>query len=426
MDKTKSMWHWITALLVLIMMFTCTLSSSGFAVTVNAIKVAVGLDGVQSSMVFTIKNLSTLLFVFVADKYYKKVGLRIGVFSGFLMGALAMTIFLFSNGNLFMIYTAAFILGGTYAFSMLLPMALIIQAWFKKNRAFAMSIGSAGTGIHAMLVTPYLQSVINSQGLAAALHIIIGMFLVVGTVFVFFIRSKPEDRGLEPYGGNDYAVDNTKKRGSGIQVSRRYTAMFMVCAGLMGFAAGPTQQYFILHFNQLGYDSMLVAAAYSVIGIMLIIFKLSFGTLSTKFNFGIISSIFLGFYVLSCVFAAGAQFITSPVMVYGACALLGVAGAVSSLGYPNWIADTNPEDYTKCAKNAQSSYQGIEVLGSFVPGIVLDLTGHYTGAYIINGILFAIVLVCVLRAYTHSDPQKEEASDEAADSLAAVPVHQGK
>ena len=161
-----------------------------------------------------------------------------------------------------------------------------------------------------------------------------------------------------------------------------------------------TQQHFILHFNQLGYDSVMVASAYGIIGIMLIIFKLGFGTLSTKFNFGTISCVFLGFYVVSCICAAGSQFITSPALVYGACATLGVAGAVTSLGYPNWVADTHPENYAKTAKNAQASYQGLEVLGSLMPGVLLDLTGHYTAAYILNGVIFALVAVIVFIAYS--------------------------
>ena len=67
MDKTKSIWHWITAFMVALMMFTCTLSSSGFSVMVNAVKGHIGLTGTQSSMIFTIKNLSALVFVFFAD-----------------------------------------------------------------------------------------------------------------------------------------------------------------------------------------------------------------------------------------------------------------------------------------------------------------------------------------------------------------------
>lgn len=402
MDQVKpknSIWYWVTALMVFLMMFTCTLTSSGFSVMVNAVKVYAELDGMASSLVFTIKNLSCLCFVFFADKYYKKVGLRFGVFGAFLLGALAMAIFMIADKNIILIYLAAIVAGATYAFGMLLPMALIIHAWFNKMRAFAMSIASAGTGINAMIVTPFLQNLVNTQGTAAAFQFEIFMFLVVGIVFVLLVRGTPEERGLEPYGGANYAMAAAKGKGSGVRIDPKWTILFIVCAAMMGYAAGPTQQYFILDFNQLGYDSMLVAAAYGLLGGMLVVFKLTFGTLSTKFNFGLISCIFLGFYVLSCAFAVGAEFVFSPVMPYGACICLGVAGAVTSLGYPNWIADSSRDDYAKNVKNAQTAYQGFEILGSFVPGLVLDLTGHYTGAYMINGVLFAIVLVVVARAY---------------------------
>ena len=398
MNKTKSIWHWITAFMVLLMMFTCTLTSSGFSVMVNAVKEYAGLTGAESSLIFTIKNLSTLLFVCFADKLYEKIGLRFGIGVGFLMGALAMTIFMFADKSVMMMYIAAFVAGGTYAFAMLLPLALLIHAWFNKMRAFAMAIASAGTGINAMIVTPYLQSVINAQGTAAAFRIEIMMFLVVGTIFVILVRSDPAERGLEPYGGLNYATE-AKGKGSSVAVDRKWTKWFILCAGLMGFAAGPTQQYLILHYTDLGYDSMLIAAAYGTLGGVLILFKLSFGALSTKFNFGMLSTAFLTVYVCACLFAIGGAFVISPVFPYGHALCIGVAGAVSSLGYPNWVADTNPENYTKAAKTAQMSYQAVEILGSFVPGIILDITGHYTGAYMLNGLCFASVALIVFTAY---------------------------
>lgn len=399
MDKTKSAWHWITALCVALMMFTGTLTSSGFSVMVNAVKEYVGMTGAESSLIFTLKNISALCFVFLTDRYYKKVGLRFGVVGGLLMGALAMTIFMFADKNLIMIYAAAIVAGACYAFAMLLPMALINYNWFNKNRTLAMSIASAGTGLNAMVITPTLQRIVNGQGTAAAFGFEIAMFCIVAVIFGLLVRDTPAERGLEPYGGADYAVATGKGKGSGVVLAKKWTVVFTVCAGIAGFIGGPTQQYAILHFTNLGYDSMMIAGAYGILGGMLIVTKLLFGTLTSKFNLGYVSCIFLGFYVICTATAVSAQFTQATWALYLMMICIGLGGPVISLGYPNWIADTHPKDYAKAAKTAQTAYQAVEILGSFVPGLILDFTGHYTGYYAINCVLYIVVIVLVFSAY---------------------------
>lgn len=48
-----------------------------------------------------------------------------------------------------------------------------------------------------------------------------------------------------------------------------------------------------------------------------------------------------------------------------------------------------------------------------MPGVLLDLTGHYTAAYILNGVIFALVAVIVFIAY--SSTRKKAVSAPAAE-----------
>lgn len=84
-----------------------------------------------------------------------------------------------------------------------------------------------------------------------------------------------------------------------------------------------------------------------------------------------------------------------------ACVIYGIAGPICSLGYTNWVADFSTlEDYSKKVKNAQLSYQGCEIIGSLVPGVIFDITGSYGGYYIIAAVLTVIVALCVIRFYS--------------------------
>ena len=83
-----------------------------------------------------------------------------------------------------------------------------------------------------------------------------------------------------------------------------------------------------------------------------------------------------------------------------ACIIYGIAGPICSLGYTNWVADfSTKDDYSKKVKNAQLSYQGCEIIGSLIPGVIFDITGSYGGFYIISAVLVAVIIVAVVRFY---------------------------
>lgn len=398
--RKRSYYYVLTVFLGTFMMFLGTQSSAGFSIIVNSLKSTYNLTGTASSFIFTAKNICAFIFVMFANKYYEKLGLRLGIALSYVYGIIGLLILRISNGSLVLIYLAAVFIGAMYAFCMILPMALLIRTWFNKSRALCMAICSAGTGLSTYLLSPLLQKRIAAEGMNGAYNTLMIFFAVGAIVMYLFLRSKPEDVGLEIYGGEDYVEAGKKgiKKVALTQTNKAAVTIFIVCAGLMGFAAPPAQQHLVLHFNAVGFDSMFVAKCYAYVGLALLISKPLLGVLSTKIRFDVLSVIYLALYIVSFLVAALCASASWAPMV--ACVVYGIAGPICSLGYTNWVADfSTKDDYSKKVKNAQLSYQGCEIVGSLIPGVIYDITGSYGGFYLIAAVFMAIIIVAVIRFY---------------------------
>lgn len=398
--RKRSYYYVLTVFLGTFMMFLGTQSSAGFSIIVNSLKSTYNLTGTASSFIFTAKNICAFIFVMFANKYYEKLGLRVGIALSYVYGIIGLLILRISNGNLVLIYLAAVFIGAMYAFCMILPMALLIRTWFNKNRALCMAICSAGTGLSTYLLSPLLQKRIAAEGMNGAYNTLMIFFAAGAIVMFLLLHSKPSDVGLEIYGGEDYVDAGKKgiKKAALTQTNKTAVVAFIVCAGLMGFAAPPAQQHLVLHFNAVGFDSMFVAKCYAYVGLALLISKPLLGVLSTKVPFGLLSVIYIVLYIVSFLMAALLANVSWVPMA--ACIIYGIAGPICSLGYTNWVADfSTKEDYSKKVKNAQLAYQGCEIVGSLIPGVIFDITGSYGGFYIISAVFMVIIIAAVVRFY---------------------------
>ncbi|MDO4982717.1 MAG: MFS transporter [Eubacteriales bacterium] len=427
--KKRSYYYVVIVAVCVLMMAMGTQASSGFSLMLKSIRDTAGLNGTQTSSIISVKNLSAFILVFFADKYFGKLGMRLGITFALLAGLLAYIVFAFAGTSLAIYYVAGIILGGAYAYCMALPMALLMRTWFNKFRPLAMSICAAGTGLSTFVLSKVVQRTINEKGINSAFYLMAILFAATAVICFLFIRNKPEDVGLEICGGEDWvdekklAKDAEKANKPAIaKTSKKAVWIFLGATILVGLYAAPSQQHFVIHFNDLGYDSMMVATAYSYVGLVGMIAKPTFGVLSTRIKYSVLCCVFLGVRVLAlafCFFGASMGLISwIPFVV---CMAYAFGAPTTQLGYTNWMADfCTKEDYAKKVKNAQFCYQGAEILGAMIPGVIFDLTGHYTGYFGLASVLALIVVVVVAVMYMSRKKIMAQAEAEVAAEAAAA------
>ena len=89
--------------------------------------------------------------------------------------------------------------GGSVALSYT-GQALYLPNWFARRRALAISIAYAGAGAGSIVMLPYVQAVIDTDGWRTACRTLAVLVIVVLAPLNLLVRRKPEDIGLTPDG----------------------------------------------------------------------------------------------------------------------------------------------------------------------------------------------------------------------------------
>jgi predicted MFS family arabinose efflux permease len=88
---------------------------------------------------------------------------------------------------------------GTGVTSMVLA-AIVASRWFDERRGLVLGILSAANATGQLVFLPLLASLVATQGWRAAALLVAGAAAVVFAIVFFFMRDRPEDLGLLPYG----------------------------------------------------------------------------------------------------------------------------------------------------------------------------------------------------------------------------------
>jgi MFS family permease len=88
--------------------------------------------------------------------------------------------------------------------------------WFVARRGLAISIAFAGAGVGAIILLPWLQSIILTQGWRASCWAIGLLVLLVVAPLNLLVRKKPEDVGLRPDGASAAATAAGKQKPSNV------------------------------------------------------------------------------------------------------------------------------------------------------------------------------------------------------------------
>lgn len=83
--------------------------------------------------------------------------------------------------------------------------------WFVRRRGLAIGIAFAGVGVGAIVLLPWLQSIILTEGWRVACRAMALLVVLVAAPLNFLVRKKPEDIGLQPDGASQQ-VAQTRQR----------------------------------------------------------------------------------------------------------------------------------------------------------------------------------------------------------------------
>jgi MFS family permease len=279
-----------------------------------------------------------------------------------------------------------------------ITVAAVVTRWFTSNRGLATGLSLSGMAVGQLAVVPlslYLISVYGWRYTIGGIGVIV--LVVFMPLMLMFVRSAPEDIGLQPYGELSAAPDpgqppgpHTGVAGESIVFLLRQRVFWLITAPyfICGFTdIGLMNTHFIPYTQGKGISVGLIALSFSLIAVANIFGTIGTGHMADRCNrsrlLAVIYGIRGGSFLLLLLADRPWQFVLFAV-IYGASEMASIA-PVSSLC--SHLFRKNSIGLVFGVVSVSHQLGG--AVGSLVPGIIYDATGSYTPVLIMAMLLLA-------------------------------------
>lgn len=391
---------WVVCITCTLLLFiTMGTVSNGFSVYLPYIMDERGLTHAQTSSLVTLRCLTAFLAMLTIGCYYKKVSLRLGVSIAaccaglsYLLYASAQTYPLFCVG--------AAVSGLSYGFGSMIPVSLLMNRWFDRHRALALSICATGSGIATIVLPPVTTALVEHLTMGTAFRIEgAAIFLLAALIFVV-LRSDPAEKGLAPCGHQEApAGQETPALKTHGDIPRAAFVLLAFASLFMGAVANPGFVHLSVLFSGEGFSAGAVAAIISGTGLMLTLGKLLYGE-TTDHVGGCKSTLLFGAILVAGHVLCCLAFLQSIPLSVLTAVCMGVGYPIATIGPSVWANDlASPRQYPTVLRRLQVIYAGGALVFATVPGLLADRFGDYLPAYILFSCLVLVSLLLIALSY---------------------------
>lgn len=320
-------------------------------------------------------------------------------------------------------YVVGAIIGFGGAFSLITPVPIIINNWFKKKLGLVMGFVLAFSGVGGVLFNMVGSFIIMNYGWRAGYLwlAIIAAFLVLPCT-IFIIRSKPEDIGLKPYGGEEVLNDEApviNKEAKNIMPKIDFGVVFKSLPIFSALAftgaislAGAMLNHIPAYSSYMGYSTATGGIVVSVLMIGISLCKIVIGYLHDRYGVvrAILASVTVGAIgvVLLSFSNLGAGFMFVGAFLYGTVLALTVVAP------PLFVKEVaKPEEYNYVLPYVNIGTTLFSAIGVSIFGFIFDFTQSYTLCFMIIFAMIAVSYVTCLLTRCRQEDFAEAAIVEA-------------
>lgn len=391
-ESSAGGYRWlVVAACTCICFYSMGLTYNMFTMFQTGIEEHTGMTRVQSSAILSIIMGMAAVGSYIAGKVYSRLSIRhfaalFGLAMG--LGYAAMI----HCGSLALIYAIAVLIGVSYGAGSMAASYTVVNNWFARRNGTVIGIVSMGSGIATFLCPVIINSMIEDLGIVKAMTLHGCVIASLAAVTWLIIRDDPSQKGLRPYGIEDWKP--AEKTGPGYDKVKRTGRYYGVLAigGLCNCIVLPILGQMSAIIREAGYSAVLAATAVSIIGVTMMVSKPLFGAVIDRFglmrSFALV--ILVSFASLTCMLLLD----RSRVMVFVLAALFGFMVAVTSVGPGAWIQKLfGSRDYQKILGN--SLFVVFVSISAFllITGTLRSSTGSYTIVFLLDTVLAVIMSV---------------------------------
>ena len=344
---------WVVCITCTLLLFiTMGTVSNGFSVYLPYIMDERGLTHAQTSSLVTLRCLTAFLAMLTIGWYYKKVSLRLGVSIAACCAGLSYL--LYASARTYPLFcVGAAVSGLSYGFGSMIPVSLLMNRWFDRHRALALSICATGSGIATIVLPPVTTALVE--------HLTMGTAFRIEGAAIFLLRpsSSPScaatrRRRTWPCGHQEApAGQETPARKAHGDIPRAAFVLLAFASLFMGAVANPGFVHLSVLFSGEGFSAGAVAAIISGTGLMLTLGKLLYGE-TTDHVGGCKSTLLFGAILVAGHVLCCLAFLQSIPLSVLTAVCMGVGYPIATIGPSVWANDLPPPAVPDCFAAAAS------------------------------------------------------------------------
>ena len=287
-----------------------------------------------------------------------------------------------------------------------------INRWFVKRKGLAVGIAVSGVGFGLLVVPPITAQIVHAYGWKSGFLFLGILFFVVNALVATFIKARPADMGLKPY-GEDAEETTTAQVSAGIkdysviETLREKGFWMLYLVTLLTFAAEQmTVVHIVPYSTDMGMSVTKASLGLSLLGIGTIIGRVISGAISDRIGRILTLVLCCGIEAVAILYLLAVK---GPASLYLAMFVLGI-------GYGGWVVLISVLLGEFYGLKNLGTILGLNftaaapagILGPLMGGMLFDLTHSYFLAILIAGIIciVAVVLAALTRRPQTADDMK--------------------
>ncbi|WP_404478154.1 MFS transporter [Novosphingobium sp. BL-52-GroH] len=334
---------------------------------------------------------------------------RLGPRTVIYAGLLTLGVALFGYGyvtDVRQIYALHVLLAFAYSSCHVVVVLLVLTRWFAQRRSTALGIILAGESLGGSILPPVIAYLIGNSGWRESMHMLALLPVGLALLLVLLLRGKPQDFGQMPVGGAsgsdiEQAAEVAADPSLRIRDYLRSGQVWLILAigAALFYTGGGVAAHSFLYFSDRGFNPEWAASSLSLIFVGGLVGKSCSGFLSERWP-GL--GVWMAFQATMLV-GVTCLTIATPLTVWPGVALFGLGwGGSYTLTQAN-VMERFRGPYLGRLAGLIVLVEGLSAgIGSFMGGLLHDITGSYTQAYLVMtaSVLLAIVLTQLLRMAT--------------------------
>lgn len=379
------------------------LASTSFSVYQPYIVEIPGVGHAGGSVMLSARLFSSLVCMFFVARYYKRLDCRMGVFVGCCLTGLGYLLFAFADGMALLCVAAVFT-GAGYGLGGMVAATLLIGRWFKTHIGMMSAVAALGSGVASMAVPPLVVQVISATSLGTAFALEGAVAVGLGLLLLAVIRNQPGELGLQPYAKPEKSKTARQHHEAfDKEQADRFLPLIYLAMACVGACCVVGAGYFGILMTADGFSMEAAAAYIALCGFSLAVGKLVngfvFDALGTKNGSLLFFCFMTAGFALSCL--GDSQ---TPLVAAAAAVFLGAGMALGTVGTSVWSLELAPEGRrVQTIKNFQVAYTVGAFAFNFVPGIMAEQSGSYSGPYAIMGLMGLLAAVVIVGVYWYAE-----------------------